>query len=102
MSLYWINVILSNEEKPDVEVQAGGGGGGGVWVRSHNAPLCLHRSATYGPILPHPRTSNFNVGLNECGINDCSGAAVVQEVQRVNLRVGGLIPCTYIQKRGCI
>lgn len=24
-----------------------------VWVHSYNAPLCLNRSASYGPILPH-------------------------------------------------
>lgn len=47
-----------NEEKPDIEVQyeeeqEGVGLCGFLWVYSHNAPLCLDCSASYGPILPH-------------------------------------------------
>ena len=46
------------------------------------------------------RTSNFNVGLNECGINDCSGAAVAQGVQRVNLRGRWFDPLPLHSKEG--
>lgn len=54
----WINVILCNEEKPDVGVLYEGqrlcsGWCGFVWVHSYNASLCLDCSASYGPILAH-------------------------------------------------
>lgn len=54
----WINVILCNEEKPDVRVLYEGqrlcsGWCGFVWVHSYNASLCLDCSASYGPILAH-------------------------------------------------
>lgn len=51
-------MLSCDEEKLDVEVQYEGeqegvGWCGFVWVHSYNAPLCLDRSASYGPILPH-------------------------------------------------
>ncbi len=43
---------------------------GFVWVHSYNAPLCLRRSASYGPILAHiprhhPFTTRYAPGLQK-------------------------------------